>query len=246
MSAAAEAAAATAARHNTRRSLLLSSASAALAASAALLLSPLQAVADEGAAAAAASASSAPPSSSSLFVPDLRELPLPEAYVETSRALIKSLQDAIEADLSDADESKVRIECSQVYFFSVSLSLVSLPLFSPPRPHSPAPLSFSLSLAYSRSTRNNNKVRRKAEPAKANVREWTSRWGDGRAPAVGGSASHSALTSALRELGGFYSKRGQRARLDRETAGRLLGELAEAERGLPAEREKKRGLFSLP
>jgi len=146
LSAAAEAAAATAARHNTRRSLLLSSASAALAASAALLLSPLQAVADEGAAAAAASASSAPPSSSSLFVPDLRELPLPEAYVETSRALIKSLQDAIEADLSDADESKVRIECSQVYFFSVSLSLVSLPSFFPsPPPLTRASLFLSLS-----------------------------------------------------------------------------------------------------
>ena len=94
--------------------------------------------------------------------------------------------------------------------------------------------------------KNHIKVRRKAEPAKAGVREWTSRWGDGRAPAVGGSASHSALTSALRELGDFYSKRGQRARLDGETAGRLLGELAEAERGLPAEKEKKRGLFSLP
>lgn len=168
--------------------------SAALAASAAALLAPLQALADEGAAAAVASTSSSSPNSS-LFVPDLTELPLPEAYVELSRALIKSLRDAIEADLSDADESKVR---------------------------------------------------RKAEPAKANVREWTSRWGDGRAPAVGGSPSHSALTSALRELGGFYSKKGQRARLDKETAGKLLGELAEAERALPAEKEKRRGLFSLP
>ena len=61
-----------------------------------------------------------------------------------------------------------------------------------------------------------------------------------------GSASHSALTSALRELGGFYQKKGQRARLDRETAGKLLEELGEAERGLPAEKEKKKGLFSLP
>jgi len=91
-----------------------------------------------------------------------------------------------------------------------------------------------------------SQVRRKAEPAKANVREWTSRWGDGRARSVGGSASHSALTSALRELGGFYQKKGQRARLDRETAGKLLEELGEAERGLPAEKEKKKGLFSLP
>lgn len=91
-----------------------------------------------------------------------------------------------------------------------------------------------------------NQVRRKAEPAKALVREWTSRWGDGRAPAVGGSASHSALSSALRELGGFYSKRGQRARLDQETAGKLLEELAEAEGGLPVEKERKKGLFSLP
>lgn len=157
----------------------------------AALLAPLRAaLADEAAEAAASSSSS-----SSLFVPDLRELPLPEAYVETSRALIRSLRDAIDADLSDADESKVR---------------------------------------------------RKAEPAKASVREWTSRWGDGRAPAVGGSASHSALTAALRELGGFYQRRGQRARLDGETAGRLKAELAEAERGLPAEREKKKGLFSLP
>ena len=130
-------------------------------------------------------------------------------------------------------------------FLCLSLLGFSPLFFTLPAPTHPR-LSLSLSLASSRSTRNKNKVRRKAEPAKANVREWTSRWGDGRAPAVGGSASHSALTSALRELGGFYSKRGQRARLDRETAGRLLGELAEAERGLPAEREKKRGLFSLP
>ena len=89
------------------------------------------------------------------------------------------------------------------------------------------------------------KVRRKAEPAKALVREWTARWGDGKAPAVGGSQSHSALTSALRELGGFYQRKGQRARMDEETSRKLLEELAEAERGLPVEKEKKKGLFSL-
>ena len=216
-----------------------------------MLLAPLQAaLAEEGTAtaaeaeaeAAATSSSSSSSTSSSLFVPDLRELPLPEAYVETSRALIKSLRDAIEADLSDADESKVRIFFffffSSFLFCSSSLSL--LPSFSLPRSFSPPPL-FRI-----KKTHVTPKVRRKAEPAKANVREWTSRWGDGRAPAVGGSASHSALTAALRELGGFYSKRGQRARLDRGTAEKLLGELAEAERGLPAEKEKKKGLFSLP
>ena len=108
--------------------MLLSSASAALTASATLLLAPLKAFADEeGAAAASATAAAAAASSSSsssLFVPDLRELPLPKPYVKTSRALIGSLRDAIGADLSDADESKVTRNCSFKLFFSFLLSLL--------------------------------------------------------------------------------------------------------------------------
>ena len=145
----------------TRRSLLLSSSAASAAlASAAMLLAPLQAaLAEEGTAtaaeaeaeAAATSSSSSSSTSSSLFVPDLRELPLPEAYVETSRALIKSLRDAIEADLSDADESKVRMfffffffELPFLFFFSLSPSLVF-----------PSPLLLtSAPLSYQKNTRN--------------------------------------------------------------------------------------------
>ena len=111
-----------------------------------MLLAPLQAaLAEEGTAtaaeaeaeAAATSSSSSSSTSSSLFVPDLRELPLPEAYVETSRALIKSLRDAIEADLSDADESKVRMFFFFFFFrasFFVLLLSLSFPRFPFPAP----------------------------------------------------------------------------------------------------------------
>ena len=111
-----------------------------------MLLAPLQAaLAEEGPAtaaeaeaeAAATSSSSSSSTSSSLFVPDLRELPLPEAYVETSRALIKSLRDAIEADLSDADESKVRMFFFFFFFgasFFVLLLSLSFPRFPFPAP----------------------------------------------------------------------------------------------------------------
>ena len=112
-----------------------------------MLLAPLQAaLAEEGTAtaaeaeaeAAATSSSSSSSTSSSLFVPDLRELPLPEAYVETSRALIKSLRDAIEADLSDADESKVRMFFFFFFFFRASFFVLLLSLSFPRFPF-PAP-----------------------------------------------------------------------------------------------------------
>ena len=59
------------------------------------------------------------------------------------------------------------------------------------------------------------------------------RWGGGGGPAVGGTAPHAALTRAIQTLGRFYSAKGQRARLDEDTAAALLAALDEAEAGLP-------------
>lgn len=75
-------------------------------------------------------------------------------------------------------------------------------------------------------------VRRKAEPAKDLVRDWTGRWGTGGA-GVGGTASHEALSAALRDLGSFYKAAGARARLDAATADAVLAALDAAEAGLP-------------
>jgi len=80
-------------------------------------------------------------------------------------------------------------------------------------------------------------VRRKAEPAKDLVRDWTARWGTGGV-AVGGTASHEAVSAALRDLGAFYKSSGARARLDAATADAVLAALGAAEAGLPPKEEK--------
>ncbi|KAI7845229.1 hypothetical protein COHA_001273 [Chlorella ohadii] len=80
-------------------------------------------------------------------------------------------------------------------------------------------------------------VRRAADPAKSLVREFLGRWKDN--PAVAGEESYVQLTSAIQQLGTFYQRNGQRARLTSEAGQAVLDALDAAEAALPAQQEVK-------
>ena len=161
--------------------------------------------------AAAADVASAPS-----FVPDLQPTPLPSDFVDTSRRLVDSLRTAVEVDRSDAGEFEVREgEREGVCVFCWRRIQTTKNNTLHPPTHPP-------------------QVRRKAEPAKNLVRDWMARYGGAGGPAVGGTRTHTALSSAIRTLGDFYRARGARARLDKGTAAALLAALDDAEAGLPA------------
>ncbi|BDA43852.1 probable photosystem II D1 precursor processing protein PSB27-H2, chloroplastic at C-terminar half [Coccomyxa sp. Obi] len=105
---------------------------------------------------------------------------LPPGYEEFAGKLAAALREAIETDLSDAEERQVR---------------------------------------------------KKADPAKNLVKGWLSDWKD--APGVQAEPSYTQLSGTIRELGEFYRKKGQRARLPRTFGEELLAKLAAAENSLP-------------
>lgn len=119
-------------------------------------------------------------------LPASADVALPESYQKTARSLVEALRDAVDADLSGAEEREVR---------------------------------------------------RKADPAKDLVRQFMSRWRD--VPLVRDDASYAQLTSTIRELGEFYMKNGQRARLPEDVGQALLARLDAAEGALPPAPEKK-------
>ncbi|KAG7669531.1 hypothetical protein Ndes2526B_g05872 [Nannochloris sp. 'desiccata'] len=80
-------------------------------------------------------------------------------------------------------------------------------------------------------------VRRKADPAKDLVRQFMTRWKD--VPLVRDDVSYTQLTGAIKELGEFYMKNGQRSRLPENVGQVLLARLEAAENALPPETEKK-------
>ena len=80
-------------------------------------------------------------------------------------------------------------------------------------------------------------VRRKADPAKDLVRQFMSRWRE--APIVRDDVSYAQLTGAIRDLGEFYTKNGQRSRLSEKVGQTLLARLEAAENALPPAPEKK-------
>jgi len=80
-------------------------------------------------------------------------------------------------------------------------------------------------------------VRRKADPAKDLVRQFMTKWKD--APLVREDVSYTQLTEAIKELGEFYIKNGQRSRIPENVGKALLTRLEAAENALPPETEKK-------
>jgi len=80
-------------------------------------------------------------------------------------------------------------------------------------------------------------VRRKADPAKDLVRQFMTKWKD--VPLVRDDVSYTQLTEAIKELGEFYIKNGQRSRLPENVGQALLARLEAAENALPPETEKK-------
>eukprot|EP00877_Chromochloris_zofingiensis_P012960 jgi/Chrzof1/7918/Cz02g41080.t1_PSB27C[v5.2] len=86
-------------------------------------------------------------------------------------------------------------------------------------------------------------VRRTADPAKEQVREFVGKWRDD--PAVRGDVSHSEIIAALEELGAFYRQQGPRARLSRAVRERILGHLSAVEAALPAEPDRPKSLLGL-
>ena len=80
-------------------------------------------------------------------------------------------------------------------------------------------------------------VRRKADPAKDLVRQFMTKWKD--VPLVREDVSYTQLTGAIRDIGEFYMKNGQRARLPENVGQALLARLDAAEIALPPETEKK-------
>ena len=118
--------------------------------------------------------------------PAVADVPLPQGYQDTARSLVIALRDAVDADLSGAEEREVR---------------------------------------------------RKADPAKDLVRQFMSRWRD--VPIVREDPSYTQLTGTIKDLGEFYMKNGQRARLPEDVGKALLARLDVAEGALPPAPEKK-------
>jgi hypothetical protein len=69
------------------------------------------------------------------------------------------------------------------------------------------------------------------------VKDFLSKWRDNKL--LKGEESFSQITGALKDLGQFYQKNGQRARLKKDVAERVLGQLAAAESLLPPEEKNK-------
>jgi hypothetical protein len=74
-------------------------------------------------------------------------------------------------------------------------------------------------------------VRRRADGAKGLVREWIGNWRD--SPLVTSSASHRELTGTIQDLGQYYTKNGQRARMSTVAGNALLKRLDAAAVTLP-------------
>lgn len=80
-------------------------------------------------------------------------------------------------------------------------------------------------------------VRRKADPAKDLVRRFFTKWKN--VAVVQNDESYHRLTEAIQDLGKFYTKRGQRARLEIDIGNDILSELDAAEAALPPVSERK-------
>lgn len=115
---------------------------------------------------------------------------LPDAYAETALSLVKTLREAIEADLDGLPEYEVR---------------------------------------------------RKADPAKDLVKTFMTRWKD--VPIVKEDPSYAQLIQSIQELGQFYQKNGQRARMNLGTGRSILDHLDAAEAALPEREEPKKFPF---
>jgi hypothetical protein len=81
-------------------------------------------------------------------------------------------------------------------------------------------------------------VRRKADPAKDLVRQFLAKYR--AAGSLDSEESYQQLNATIRELGAFYTSKGQRARLDLDTGRKLLDRLQAAEDALPPRKEPKK------
>ena len=87
-------------------------------------------------------------------------------------------------------------------------------------------------------------VRKSGGPAKEMIKAFLStKWDDD--DAVRTNASYKETTAAIRELGAFYGKKGQRARLPDDVSGSVLAHLDGALNALDAAGERKEGLAKL-
>jgi len=73
-------------------------------------------------------------------------------------------------------------------------------------------------------------VRAKADKAKEKIQIFLADWKDNSA--VSSETSYVAITEALRTLGNFYSKNGQRARLPQSVIDDVLAQLDRAENSI--------------
>lgn len=85
-------------------------------------------------------------------------------------------------------------------------------------------------------------MRKSADNAKGPIKEFLGKWKTDQR--VEGTLVWLETAKAIEELGQYYIRRGQRAALDKSTAGSILRHLDAAESVLPPEEEKKfLGLF---
>ena len=73
-------------------------------------------------------------------------------------------------------------------------------------------------------------VRRKADPAKENVKEFVSKWRDDQR--VSWHPSHQEVLDTVNELGAFYRKAGPRSKLSEEAKDSILAHLDRIEASL--------------
>ena len=127
----------------------------------------------------------------------------PADYVKFVRKLLDALRDSIETDLSPASENEVmrRMPCSRAGAINL-LSMKSSGCFKMPISNQ-YPVSDMLS-AISICVRDLNlsQVRRKADPAKALVKEWVQNWRDARA--VSSEVSYRKITGAVSRSSGVH------------------------------------------
>ncbi|GAX81881.1 hypothetical protein CEUSTIGMA_g9309.t1 [Chlamydomonas eustigma] len=95
------------------------------------------------------------------------------------------------------------------------------------------------SVAAENSGASENEVRRKADPAKENVREFMSKWKDN--PKVSWHPSHDEFVSAITDLGQFYQKAGPRARMTEGIKEVLLAHMDAAAATLSSENTLNQG-----
>jgi len=77
-----------------------------------------------------------------------------------------------------------------------------------------------------------NEVRRKADPAKENVREFVAKWRD--SDRVKWHDSHEEIVAAITELGKFYQTAGPRAKIPEDVKAKVRDHLHKAEAALEA------------